>query len=295
MKKNYKTLFVLGALILLIISEFQTFITLSSMSGNEILSIDTIKVKGTIIVGIGIILLLYGCKSKNIVTLFAGYLASLGGYTYTYFSLLKVIKIIEGTGSIKVRGIINIKYEMGFYLYVLSAVVILISIFVNHKEKVETGNYNTEELDFDSFLLCNKILGIKEIPYNALVLLKKSDNNLSIEYQYEEKINNYLIPLNTIKDISSTQDMAIDYSSNELEDFNSANTLLSYSLLAGHPLAAMGANKLLDELTVDYEKGKITSWFIITIKYEQDGEILELKFKTKKNPRKFIEKLKNME
>ena len=287
-KTNPKLLVLLLGLCIFIISMFQKYVVIASLSGKIQISMNTADINGTLFVAIGIIIILYSLKKQDGIISLIGYLVSLGGYTYAFASTIKALNLSSDS--------IEISFGIGFYLYIISAIILLISVFVK-KEKIiiDNENYNVEKLDTDSFILCNMLLGIKEIPYNSLLLLKKSDSNLSIEYQYEEKINNYLIPLNTIKDISSTQDMAIDYSSNELEDFNSANTLLSYSLLAGHPLAAMGANKLLDELTVDYEKGKITSWFIITIKYEQDGEIHELKFKTKKNPQKFIEKLKNME
>lgn len=291
---NKKLLLVIVALVIFIVALFQKFIIFLGISGEVAKTYDTFGIKGTIFVEIGIIVIIYGYLKRNTIGSIIGYLLSLGGYSYTFFTLFKLLN--SGVNGKKFTDILTPVYGLGFYLYILSAVILIISIFIkNNTDDVDKSNYNIEGIDKDSFILCNMILGIKEIPFNSLVLLKKVDNALSIDFHNGDNVSSHTIPLDSIIDMSISEDLSVSHGDLLTSNVTSANTLLSYSLLAGHPLAAMGANALLDNLTADYEKTDVKTWFIITIKYKQNEEELEIRFKTSKNPKSFVDKFKNME
>ena len=287
------------ALVIFIVALFQKFIIFSEISGKVAKTFDTYGLKGTVLVGIGIIVIIYGYLRRNTIGSIIGYLLSLGGYSYTFFTLFKLLN--SGVNGKKFTDILTPVYGLGFYLYILSAVILIISIFIkNNTDDVDKGNYNVDGIDKDSFILCNMILGIKEIPFNSLVLLKKVDNALSIDFHNGDNVSSHTIPLDSIIDMSISEDLSVSHGDLMTldvvnSDVASANILLAYSLFPGYPLASMGINSFLDNLLADYEKTDVKTWFIITIKYKQNEEELEIRFKTSKNPKSFVDKLKNME
>lgn len=290
--ENSRKLIIVGiALIILIISLFQNFVSFSTLTSEIALTMNTIDVKGCLIVCGGLGALILGFMIINKPAIFFGYLLSLGGYVYTAFVIIKASKLASGYN--RLSDIVNIDLHLGFYLYVLSAIMLLISLFVkSDNSEVEDNKYDVEQLDRDSFLLCNMVLGVKEIPFNTLVLLKRDDNDLLINYQNGETCNTYKIPLNTIVDIVLSQDMSIGNEDNSLDGMS---TVLAYSLFGGNLIAAMGASEIMNAVTDDYEKTEFKTCFVITIKYKNGDEESEIKVKAKKNPKEFIKKFKNME
>ena len=289
---NIKTIIIIIALSVLVIASFEPFLILARPDWSSSRMMTTFSIKGVWVAIGGVAVLLYSyVVGKKGLTLIS-YLVSFFGYGYTFYVINKAINLLEDPAQR--YGVIDINYQIGFYLYVVSGIILLISIFVGNKSEEIPNNYDTKELDKDSFLLCNMLLGVKEIPYNLLVLLKKVDDSLSLEYQVGEEIKNIKIKLDKIKDISYQPDLTIDYSDNSLGDKTMANTLLSYSLLAGHPVAALGATGLLNNLTEDYEEGKVKTCYIVVIKYMDNAEEKELKLKVRKNPNRFINYIKKI-
>ena len=283
-EKNNGLLVAIIYLCIVNISGFLKFVTF------EMRSFNTFDIKGVWLVSLGSFILLYSAKTHNKMARMISYVISIIGYYLTFTTLNKVIKSLE--------GLLTAQYEIGYYLYILSAIFLTIIIILTihyHFNKI-SNEYNKRKLDTDSFILCNTILGFKDIPYDSLILLKKENNSyLFLDYKKDNNILSIKIPLKDIEKIESNIDLSMDYSNNQTIDNQSANMLLSYSIIGNSSLLAHAGTSLLNELTEDYNKADIKTWYILAIKYMDKKEIKEIKLKTKKNPDRFIEKIKNME
>ena len=283
-KSYYKLIVAIIYFVLVVFCGFNKFIDFMQ-DGIIRLSFNTLDIIGAYPVILGGILLIYGSSTKKKIANLIAYIISFIGYAITFIKLYGVLNSLN--------GLLEYKLYPCFYLYIVAALILVISIFISsNNENNINSNETPEELkniDPNSFLICNILLGIKEIPYNEVILLKKDNDNLTLEYKSNEQVNKKAIPISNIQNITYTTDVSMNYQISE-ENIETANLLLSVSLF-GATLAGYGAYKLINNLTEDYTKENINICYVVTIKYN-DNEEHEIKLMTKTEPQNFIANIK---
>ncbi|MDD6224310.1 MAG: hypothetical protein PUB18_04845 [bacterium] len=292
MEKNNKLTAAIINFIVIVIAAFQPFM---SFDTQEFL---TGSIKGYYSVMIGCLLFIYAHKVKSKMVTILAYLFATIGFVTTFTKVYEVVN--------DVKGILSVEYGLGFYLYISTAIIFIITIFIPNmasKEVKNQGSITTNDhlnidvtgIDPDSFHICNMILGIKDIPFHSVVLLKHdSDRNvLSLEYSKEKKIMMIKIPVSNIQELSFKSDISISYVQQEKNsaDIEAANELLVYSLIGTGIPGILGAN-LVNSLVTDYQKPDLTVSYLITVKCLYQTELIEIKLTTKKKPEAFISRIK---
>ncbi len=281
-KSNYKFILSIIYFVLVVFCGFNKFIDFMQ-DGITYLSFNTLDIIGAYPVILGGILLIYGISTKKKTVNLIAYVLSFIGYSITFIKLYGVLNSLD--------GLLEYRLYPCFYLYIVAAIILVISIFINTENNINS-NETPEELkniDPNSFLICNMLLGIKEIPYNEVILLKKDNNILSLEYKSNEQVHKKTIPISSIQNIAYVSDVSMNYQISE-ENIETANLLLSVSLF-GASLVGLGAYKLINNLTEDYTKENINICYVVTFKYN-DGEEHEIKLMTKTDPQNFIANIK---
>ena len=171
------------------------------------------------------------------------------------------------------------------------------------KKEVEENNeiisnnndFNNDDLIFGSF-----ITGIKEIPYNTLILLVNDLplNSINIIYNtsgIENDNNTFVLPLSNIKNISFTPRVTMQNQPKKPENNETKSILLSAVVFGGNPLIQVLGNnmfnKMFNTMSNNYNKINFNEYFEINIDAVINGENTRLIINTDNSPETFIKQI----
>ena len=214
-------------------------------------------------------------------------------YLYTYYLVHETIKRV-----VEVKTTLGISY----YIYMISSMFVLLSLFFNNKEKDLTKenevNHNVDkEIDKNNFLFTNFLTGLKGIALNTTILLINDNTDKTINMVYKDINNennnlNIKIPIVNIKDISYISRVKMQNTSKKIEENSTKSALLSAAMFGGSPLLQLagttGLNNLFNSLSNNYEKVNYNSYYEITINTVINNIETKLIFTTDNNPEEFI-------
>ena len=281
-KTNFKQVIAGVGVVLVIISGFLKFIDFS-YEGVVSNTYNTFDIVGTYMVLVGGLVLIYGIGTKNKLVSIIAYVICFLGYGYTFYKVYSVIR--------SVSGIVDYRLYVGFYIYIVTALIFISTLFVDNNKQEESDIPNElKNVDRDSFIIGNMLLGFKEIPYNDLVLLKIENSMLSLSYKNGDNIDEKKILVDNVNAVTFVPDLSVSSAISD-ESVDTANMLLAYSVLGG-PVKGMIGYQLLNFLTDDYEKVDFKTSYVVTIKYIDNGEEHEVKIVTGKAPKGFTEKVR---
>ena len=132
---NFKKAFVFAAYAALIFSGIFKFVIIDNQ-----VSVTTFEVKGFLIVFGFFIPLIYAISTKKKPIMYIAYLIIFGGYIYSFYSLHS---IYDDT----------VKLDMGFYIYCLSAIITLISLFIPSLSNNKVVRTTEENKDLEDNIL----------------------------------------------------------------------------------------------------------------------------------------------
>ncbi|MDO5569163.1 MAG: hypothetical protein Q4G04_03535 [bacterium] len=224
---------------------------------------------------------------------------SLLTYVWTYYLMQQLIEYLSE---------VNIIIEPFFYIYLSSAVFLIISLFFNDKKQdnkkplTNFQNENTEmtnSLNKNNFMFASFVLGLKEIPLNTEVLLVNNvlDNSLDLIYFVDNNNRTIKFPTNIIKQISYKSDIRMQNISKKFESNEMKSMLLSAVTFGGTPLLQFAGahvfNSFFDAVSNNYDKVDFNVYYEITIETLIDGQEIEYVLNTDSNPEEFIKQVSN--
>ncbi len=284
MRKTLKIVcIIISALIVLLCST--TNILTSSTGGVSLTLFESFYVY-LVLISISLYLIFKG-KKANIFLII-----SLLTYLYTYYLANQMVNILTD---------IKITFEPTYYIYLSSSILIIISLFLN-EPKPQNNNLpeNNLNLDKNDFIFTNFVMGIKELPFNTVILLINDTLKNSINLNYSlDNVNEKTIELskNTIKNITYTKKVKLTNVSKTTEDRQTKSMLLSVAMFGGHPIMQMlGAqefNSLFDSVSNNYDKVKCDNYYEIILETALNNEDVKLVFNSDSNPEIFINKIIN--
>lgn len=284
-ENNYqKLIFIILSLILVGISLLGKIIT-SNNGSLSLLSFESFYVYlGGVVLSIYLII-----KNKNL-NIFI--IATLLSYFWTYYLVDEILKFASH---------LEPKTTIYFYLYLSSAIFLIISLFVGNTQKETEQTQNNDTilssnaevlgLNKDDFIFTSFIMGLKEIPYNTPVLLTNNTSNKCIDLAYV--INNVKgklsLPLNTIKSLTYTSKVRTSTTPKKVETNETKSLLLSTVLFGGNPLiqtlGTAGFNSFFDSVSNNYEKVNLNTEYEIIINFNNNTNFI---FLSSTKPENFI-------
>ena len=285
-KINYIKVILLILSFLLVVFSTTGQIIISSKGSVSIMQFESFYLY--IVTIIASIYLIINNKNANIPIII-----NLLSYLYTYYLVHETIKRV-----VEVKTTLGISY----YIYMISSMFVLLSLFFNNKEKDLTKenevNHNVDkEIDKNNFLFTNFLTGLKGIALNTTILLinDNADKTINMVYKDINNENNNLnikIPIVNIKDISYISRVKMQNTSKKIEENSTKSALLSAAMFGGSPLLQLagttGLNNLFNSLSNNYEKVNYNSYYEITINTVINNIETKLIFTTDNNPEEFI-------
>lgn len=225
---------------------------------------------------------------------------SLLTYVWTYYLVQQIIEYITD---------VNIIIEPFFYIYLSSAIFLIISLFFNDKKQInknistnfQNPNINiANNLNKNNFIFASFILGLKGIPLNTEVLLVNNvpDNSLDLIYAIDNNNQTIKLPIGTIKNISYKISMRIQNISKKTESNETKSMLLSAVVFGGNPMLQLAGNSafksLFDGISNNYDKVNFNTCYEITIETLIDGQEIKFILNTDTNPEEFTKQILNI-
>lgn len=272
-------------IISLVISGTQEFISIKIAN----ISLITYQIKGFKIVLLGMIFFIYSHFTKKKWSTLLANLICVFGYSYTLLTLLKSLaNLASGAKEF-------VSYELGFYMYLISCFLFLLSDALMIKDyfltrKKENIEQPREDSNDSHYLLANYVYGIEKSGnlYNKLAVLSFLEN--SNEIQIDINANDFKslkIPLNNITAIQIKPGLILKEERPEVENNEVANQLLLTALVgAWGPLISQ--SKILQDIK-DYNKTRIETGFEVEVYYTEDNQSKKLLFQTKNDPKIFVD------
>lgn len=274
------------AIIIIFLSGFNNGLSISSSTISTYYMLKMFEVKGFMIALTGLVILLYSSITKRKGLYIVSILITIVGYTYSAIAILSVLG--------KQASEIIINTHIGLILYILSAVIALISILIPSKNNPTNETILNTKNEKENSIFTKKILGFKEIPYEALTVLSNDKNSkmLMLSYTINNEVKSITLPYKQIKDINYIVSTRLSEVSPKTNDSFAANALLSAVLFGGNPIIASGALAYLNSDDTS-QKTKFTTSFDIKITIIPTNETSEIILTTLVNPERFINEIKN--
>ena len=285
-KINYIKVILLILSFLLVVFSTTGQIIISSKGSVSIMQFESFYLY--IVTIIASIYLIINNKNANIPIII-----NLLSYLYTYYLVHETIK-----------RVVEVKTTLGnsYYIYMISSIFVLLSLFFNNKEKKltkenEVNNNVDKEIDKNNFLFTNFLTGLKGIALNTTILLINDNTDKTINMVYKDINNennnlNIKIPIVNIKDISYISRVKMQNTNKKIEENSTKSALLSAAMFGGSPLLQLagttGLNNLFNSLSNNYEKVNYNSYYEITINTVINNIETKLIFTTDNNPEEFI-------
>jgi len=263
-------------------------------------TIDIFQVKGFSIILMGSIMYSYGLNTKKKLISIISYIITIIVYIYSINLILTLANTVNSYVEMDDMSIFLAKIGNGTYIYILSAILFLINIFIPSSKENTLNNSNQTELteklgieenktiQDDNYIFCKYIYGFKELKsYTDGAIKINNDNSISIivigeNNQTQEKKIYY----NEIKNINIKSSVVITENSPKTNDNTLANTLLASAIIGG-TMAPLAANFLSNQMN---EYSKISEKVIYEIIIEINTGLVMIQ--TKLNPQKFISKIR---
>ena len=197
---------------------------------------------------------------------------------------------------------------MSFYIFLSSALFLIISLFFNNKKKDVKAETSQQELsnalnnnfDENNLIFTNYINGIKGMPINTPILLVNniSDNTFDLIYNLSNNENDsktIKYPRGTIKNITYDTRIKMQNANKKVEENESKSVLLSAVMLGGTPLLQFMGNSgfefLFNSLSNNYDKVNYNAYYEITIETIINNQEDKLVISTETNPEEFINRI----
>lgn len=291
---SYKTLKVLFIIISIIVVAFTlTGYILTSKEGGAV-PLTSFESFYVYIITVSISLyMVVNNKNANVMIIL-----TIATYIWTYCLVQQMIKYITD---------VNIIIEPLFYVYLSSAIFLVISLFFNDKKidknvKTNFQNLNNnvaDSLDKNNFLFANFILGLKEIPFNTEILLVNNitDNSLDLIYAVDNNSKTIQLPIEKVKNISYKTSMKMQNISKKTESNETKSMLLSAVVFGGNPMLQLAGNSvfnsIFDDISNNYEKVNFNSYYELVVEILIDGQEIKLTMNTDAYPDNFVKQLLN--
>ena len=219
-------------------------------------------------------------------------------YIWTWYLANEMIEVITE---------VKITMTTSFYIYLSSAIFLIMALFFNNKnkegQKQETTKQNlNNNLNENNFIFTNFITGIKEIPLNTTILLVNNipDNSFDLIYNITNNAEDNKIikcPTMTIKNITYDTRIKMQSTNQKPEENYTKSILLSAVMFGGTPLLQLmgnsGFNFLFNSLSGNYDKVNYNTYYEITIETIINNQDVKLIVTSEINPEEFIKQIKN--
>ena len=257
-------------------------------------SLNIFQVKGYLIAFLASVFTVYFDYSRLKPGKIISTLLTIIGYFITFYVTNKIVNYNMPDG-------ITFNLEIGFYLYILSAVLFVFGIiysFLNNNDL--SNNITPEESKIDAaasnvkkedMIMGKMIYGIKGLPLYSPILLKNEENYLSINYVNNTQREERNIPYSDVVSLDFQTKTNIVKKENNINQNDAASTLLSYGLFGASPVAAYGINALLNSESWGYESSSISINFEVKLIYKYNNEECNLVFSTSKEPGYYIDSI----
>lgn len=294
MKSNLKSILAYVSLAVLFYSGFCEAIILNNYS------MDIFEIKGFSIILLGTIIYAYGLKTEKKLIYIASHIITIIVYIYSIYLILSTANTLNSYVEMDDIGIFFAGLGNGTYIYILSAILFFISIFlpdynknttnktINNKELTnKLGLEQNNNIQEDNYIFCKYIYGCKELNgYKDGALRINNDNSLSIILLTENNtIQEKKIDYNEIKNINIKNSVVIAENQPKTNDNTFANTVLASAIIGG-AAAPLAANFLSNQIS---EYSKISERIIYEIIIELNNGLIMIQ--TKINPQRFISKI----
>ena len=290
--KTFKILFIILSIVVVLFTLTGYIITSKEGGGVALTSFESFY---AYVITIAISLYLIMNDKNGNITLFLSLLT----YIWTYYLVQRMIEYITD---------VTIVIEPFFYLYLSSAIFIIISLFFNPKKqeikKLQTNFQNlnidvANNLNKDNFIFANFILGLKGVPINTEVLLVNNiqDNSLDLIYAINDNSQTIKLPIGNIKNISYKNCIRMQNVSRKVESNETKSRLLSAVVFGGNPILQLAGNSafnsIFDEISNNYDKVNFNSYYEINIEALINNQEVKFIMSTDTYPNQFIKQILN--
>jgi hypothetical protein len=253
------------------------------------------RIKGAQIVLIGIIIYIYSLITKNKKANYISIVVMMGGYLYTFHAYFRLKNILDNMGEYATN---DVSIGSGLITYIMSFVLLLIDVFIKDESPKKIDKKPKKELNKDipsiddKYILANYVFGIKKRPdlYNKQSILAIKDENSPLEIFIDGyKLTSIKIPSKDIvslnfKPVLSEEGTDMDITSNE-------NMTIFNELLDAWNLKIEDYTESFNEKNKLINKLDAKQTFDIEIIYKKRNSKQKLMFRTKEDPKEFLNKL----
>lgn len=278
--------------ILFIYCGLETFVSIYN-NGELFMKMNMFEVKGYYIVMLGLIINLYALYTKKKNIFYISSIMTIAGFLYTFYTVRNLNSVLDG---LNVPLSIQIKYEIGYYLYIIDFSFVIVNMILSFlfitDSKLETKLQN-DKLEYNkdgvNYILTNYIFGIKNAPnlYNKLAVLASKENskclNILISDENAPKIS---IEDKDIKNITIKTTTIISNKEHGIKNDDLANFSLLYSMFGVWGLA-INELKFKDKVKT-YTDLNYTKVYEIKVNINSGQEFEALMFHSKNNPTDFF-------
>lgn len=290
MKQSKPNYLLIISLIVLIIAGGFPYYNITGPGINETLNI--YKVKGYLIAFLASAFTVYFDYSRVKPGKVISTLLTISGYFITFYVTNKIL-------NYDMPKELTFNLEIGFYLYIVSAVLFIIGItygFMSNSSTPEGSvkgenkmNALASNVKPGDMIMGKMIYGIKGLPLYSPILLKNENNYLSINYVNNNQREERNISYSDVVTIDFQAKTNIVKKENDVNQNEAATALLSYGLFGANPVLAFGVNSLLNGADWGYESSSIKVSFEVKLTYKYNNEECNLVFATSKDPTYYID------
>ncbi len=231
------------------------------------------------------------------------YLACLGaisGQVYTFIALYSQ-KIISS----------GFTFSLGFYLYVLAFILLVISLFLKiddkksiaYDEKTLINNFANNITDnnnniADSYVFGTYIFGIdgyENLVDKACCLCRDNKNNVLILYTVNNNVVSKMeFKFDDVLDINSKKRVILNETLEKKQDHTVENQLLASAIVAAPFGALIGSSKIFNDANVS-SKVNFKEVYELSVEYKTSEKTKTLMIYCTENPEMFSNKFKNLQ
>ncbi len=287
---------ILACLFVLVIYGSATCTAVEMAINREIMSLDMMEIKGaSLTMGLSIFYLVLVYQKKKIPTLILSIIL-FGLFGYTFYVFINFDSLV----SISSQYIIDqTHYGQGFYLYIASFIIFILSTVIPFKKTKTEKNKLVEQVESenmeDQYILANYIYGLEKradlFKKLSVIIAKSEETDLKIRIDSPQN-DRLSIPKQNILKIDIKQAVIpqeVMTTINESELLRLISIYGDYDSQVTH--AARMAYSIRGDRITSYYKMVNTSVYDITITYKDNEIEKKLMFQTKENPNEFLEKL----
>lgn len=274
---DIKKIFSIVCYFVLIFAGIQVFVTI-----NSLVSMDTYQIKGYSLVMIAFLFFIYSIFTNKKPVYYISIVFIIGGYTYTFYTLYRINDNA-------------LSFKSGFFLYVLSFILFIITLLlkIKTKNKKEDNNLiksisqtSKNSSVEEKYIIGTYLYGIKgkpEFSNRSCAVTTNGDSKNLIIILTSNSTFNYEIKYEQIQKITVKKGLSISHGSTQLaEDHTTEKMMLGYAL------AGIWGSMLVENLNSSSDKIKYSVGFTVEILYKIGEESKKIVIEFPQNPDYFF-------